>query len=128
VFSEGFAFDKIAGKLAVQKGVMRTERLQIDGTSARVMMFGEVDLKRETQKLNVNVRPEVGDTAALGLAIVNPAVGAATWLANKVLQNPLGGMFGYNYLITGTWDDPKVEKLSANVPAEKSPRQPSVPN
>ena len=128
VFSEGFAFDRIAGKLAVQKGVMRTERLQIDGTSARVMMFGEVDLKRETQKLNVNVRPEVGDTAALGLAIVNPAVGAATWLANKVLQNPLGGMFGYNYLITGTWDDPKVEKLSANVPAEKSPRQPSVPN
>lgn len=128
VFSEGFAFDKIAGKLAVQKGVMRTERLQIDGTSARVMMYGEVDLKRETQKLNVNVRPEVGDTAALGLAIVNPAVGAATWLANKVLQNPLGGMFGYNYLITGTWDDPKVEKLSANVPADTSPRQPGAPN
>ncbi len=128
VFSDGFAFDKITGKLAVQKGVMRTERLQIDGTSARVLMFGEVDLKRETQRLNVNVRPEVGDTAALGLAIVNPAVGAATWLANKVLQNPLGGMFGYNYLITGTWDDPKVEKLSANVPAETTPRQPGTPN
>ena len=43
VFSDGFAFDKITGKLAVQKGVMRTERLQIDGTSARVLMFGEVD-------------------------------------------------------------------------------------
>ncbi len=126
VFSEGFAFDNIAGTVGVQKGVMRTERLQIDGASARVMMHGEVDLKRETQRLNVNVRPEVGDTAALGLAIVNPAVGAATWLANKVFQNPLGGMFGYNYLITGTWDDPKVEKLSANVPAATSPRQPGA--
>jgi len=128
VFSEGFAFDNIAGKVGVQKGVMRTERLQIDGANARVMMYGEVDLKRETQKLNVNVRPEVGDTAALGLAIVNPAVGAATWLANKVLQNPLGGMFGFNYLITGTWDDPKVEKLSANAPAATSPRQPGATN
>ena len=128
VFSEGFAFDNIAGKMAVQKGVMRTERLLIDGPSARVVMRGEVDLKRETQRLNVNVLPEVGDTAALGLAIVNPAVGAATWLANKVLQNPLGGMFGYNYLITGTWDDPKVEKLSANAPAATSPRQPGATN
>ena len=43
-------------------------------------------------------------------------------------RHPLGGMFGYNYLITGTWDDPKVEKLSANVPAETTPRQPGTPN
>ena len=128
VFSDGFVFDNIAGKVGVQKGVMRTERLQIDGPNARVIMRGEVDLKRETQKLNVNVLPEVGETAALGLAIVNPAVGAATWLANKVFQNPLSSMFGYNYLITGTWDDPKVEKLSANVPAETPQRPPGATN
>jgi len=127
VFSEGFAFDSIAGKMAVQKGVMRTERLQIDGPSARVVMRGDVDLKRETQKLNVNVLPEVGDTAALGVAIVNPVAGAATWLANKVFQNPLSSMFGYNYLISGTWDDPKVERLSSTAPTESS-RQPGQTN
>ena len=43
VFSEGLAFDTIAGKLAVQKGVMRTDLLQIDSPSARVLMRGEVD-------------------------------------------------------------------------------------
>lgn len=127
VFSEGFAFDSIAGKLAVQKGVMRTERLQIDGPSARVVMRGDVDLKRETQRLNVNVLPELGDTAALGVAIVNPAAGLATWLASKVLQNPLGTMFGYNYLITGTWDEPKVEKLSSTPPPD-APRPPGQTN
>ena len=117
VFSEGFAFDSMASKLSVQKGVMRTDRLQIDGPSARVVMRGEVDLKRETQRLNVNVQPELGNTAALGVAIVNPAAGVATWLAHKILQNPLNQMFGYDYLITGTWDDPKVEKLSKTAPA-----------
>lgn len=127
VFSEGFAFDSIAGKMTVQKGVMRTERLQIDGPAARVVMRGDVDLKRETQRLNVNVRPELGDTAALGVAIVNPAAGLATWLASKVLQNPLGGMFGYNYLITGTWDEPKVERLSSTGPAD-TPRLPGPTN
>lgn len=129
VFSEGFAFDSIASKLSVRNGVMRTDRLQIDGPSARVVMRGEVDLRRETQRLNVNVLPELGGTAALGVAtVVNPAVGVATWVAHKILQNPLNQMFGYEYLVTGTWDDPKVEKISAPAALqETSPAQPSVP-
>lgn len=112
VFSEGFAFDNIAGKLDVKAGVMHTERLQIDGPSARVLMRGNVDLKEETQRLVVNVQPELGGTAALGVAVVNPIAGAAALLAHKVLRNPLNQIFSFDYGISGTWDDPKVEKLS----------------
>lgn len=111
VFSAGFAFDSIAGDLALKGGVMRTERLQIDGPAARVLMRGETDLKRETQRLFVTVQPELGTTAALGVALVNPVAGVATLLANKLLQDPLNQMFGFDYLVTGSWDDPKVEKL-----------------
>lgn len=57
-------------------------------------MRGEVDLKRETQRLTVNVQPELGGTAALGIALINPVAGVATLLAHKVLQNPLNQMFG----------------------------------
>jgi uncharacterized protein (TIGR02099 family) len=121
VFSEGLAFDAISGKMAVQDGIMRTDRLRIDSPSARITMRGEVDLARETQRLEVTVRPEVGDTAAVGMAIVHPAAGVATWLANKVLKNPLGAMFGYQYLVTGAWDDPKVEKLTAESAGETLP-------
>ena len=119
VFSAGFAFDAIAGKVAIQQGVMRTtDPLLVSGPSAQVIMQGEVDLKQELQHLTIKVLPEVGDTAALGVAIVNPVAGVATWLANKILQNPLSNMFGYNYLVTGTWDDPKVEKLPSASPGE----------
>ena len=128
VFSEGFAFDSVSSNIAVQNGVMRTERLQIDGPSARILMRGEVDLKRETQRLNVNVQPELGGTAALGIALVNPIAGVATWVAHKMLQNPLNHMFGFDYLITGQWDDPKVEKLSRNAPAANVPRLPTISN
>ncbi len=127
VFSEGFAFDSIASKVTVQSGQMTTDRLQIDGPGARVVMRGEVDLKRETQRLNVNVQPELGGTAALGIALVNPIAGVATWVAHKVLQNPLNHMFGFDYLITGKWDDPKVEKLSGNEPAPTVPTVPRLP-
>lgn len=118
VFSEGFSFDSIASKVDLHNGVMQTERLQIDGPSARIVMRGEVDLKHETQQLAVNVQPDLGSSAALGIALVNPIAGVATLLAHKVLQNPLNQMFGFDYRVTGTWDDPKVEKLSnAQVPA-----------
>ncbi len=112
VFSEGFAFDSITGKMDVKAGVMRTDRLQIDGPAARVLMRGEVDLQHETQRLVVNVQPELGGTAALGVALLNPIAGAATLLAHKVLQNPLNQIFSFDYSVTGKWDDPKVDKLS----------------
>ena len=113
-------FDAIAGKVEVKRGVMHTDQLQIDSPAAKVLMRGDVDLVKETQRLDVAVQPEVGDTAALGLAIVNPAAGAATWLASKVFSNPLGNVFGFHYLITGTWDDLKVEKVSAPTEGGKS--------
>jgi len=125
VFSEGFAFDAISAKLAVQNGVMRTDRLQIDGPSARVVMRGEVDLKRETQHLNVNVQPELGGTAALGMFVVNPVAGGLTWVASKLLKNPLGQIVSVNYLVTGTWDDLKVEEISRSE-AAKDAQQPAA--
>jgi uncharacterized protein (TIGR02099 family) len=128
VFSEGFAFDSISSKLNVQNGLMRTDRLQIDGPPARVVMRGEVDLKRETQRLNVNVQPELGGTAALGVAFINPIAGVATWVAHKVFQNPLNHMFGFDYLVTGKWEDPKVEKLSESTPPASTPRLPTIQN
>lgn len=126
IFSEGFAFDGISSKLNVRNGIMQTDRLQIDGVSARVLMRGEVDLKRETQRLGVNVQPELGGTAALGVALINPLAGVATLLAHKVLQNPLNQMFGFDYLVTGTWDDPKVEKLTRRQETEPTPRLPLI--
>ena len=128
VFSDGFAFDSIASKVAVQNGLMKTDRLQIDGPSARVLMRGEVDLKHETQKLNVNVQPELGGTAALGIGLVNPVAGVATWVAHKVLQNPLNHIFGFEYLVTGSWDDPKVEKVSRNDPQPATQGLPTIPS
>jgi uncharacterized protein (TIGR02099 family) len=129
VFSEGFAFDSIAGNVTMKSGQMHTDRLLIDGPAARVVMRGDADLQHETQHLNVNVQPDLGSGAALGVALINPLAGVAALLAHKILQNPLNQMFGFNYLVTGTWDDPKVEKLSHAEPLPAStPRLPNLVN
>ena len=111
IFSDGLAFDSIDGKLTVKKGMMRTsEPLRIKGPAAQIEMEGEVDLKNETQNMRVVVRPELGAIAAVGVALINPVAGAATFLASSVIQNPLNRLFSYRYHVTGTWSDPLVDK------------------
>ncbi|RLJ67734.1 YhdP family protein [Sulfurisoma sediminicola] len=114
VFSEGFAFDSIAGESTVTRGILETKDLQIVGPAARVMLNGSVNLPNETQNLRVRVNPALGDTVALGtVALVNPTVGAVAWLAQKIFKDPLGQAFSFEYAVTGSWADPKVEKIGA---------------
>jgi uncharacterized protein YhdP len=115
VFSEGFAFDGIRGTAVIRAGVMRTEDLVMVGPAATVSMKGEADLARETQDLTVRVVPVIGDSvaAAAGVALLNPIIGAGALLAQRILKDPIGQMFAFEYRISGGWDDPKVERLAA---------------
>jgi len=111
IFSDGFAFDSIAGSAKVVHGVMNTQDLQIQGPSAKIFMKGEVSIPAETQNLRVRVEPALGETLAVGAMIANPAVGAAAWVVQKILKDPFGQMFAFEYAISGSWSDPKVEKI-----------------
>jgi len=125
VFSEGFAFDSIRGTAVIRAGVMRTEDLAMEGPAATVSMKGEADLARETQDLTVRVVPVVGDSvaAAAGVALLNPIIGAGALLAQRILKDPIGQMFAFEYRITGGWDDPRVERLAARAaPEPEAPR------
>ena len=100
--------------MAVKSGIMRTaEPLRISSPAAQIDIQGETDLKNETQNLEVAVRPFVGGVAAAAGAatLFNPLLGAAALVAGAVLEKPISQMFSYSYHVTGTWADPKVEKL-----------------
>jgi len=116
IFSEGFAFESIEGKLSVAGGVMETSEFEINGPAAKVLMNGSVNLVRETQDLKVRVQPAIGETVATGALLVNPVVGATAWLMNRMFGNPLDKAFAFDYSVTGSWADPKVEKVAAQGP------------
>jgi uncharacterized protein YhdP len=90
---------------------MDTRDLQIQGPSAKVLMSGTIDLAGETQDLKVRVQPAVGDTVAIGAMIANPVAGAVVWAAQKILKDPIDQAFAFEYTVTGSWVDPKVEKI-----------------
>jgi uncharacterized protein YhdP len=111
VFSKGFQWDKIGSDLAIARGVMTLKQFNMAGPAAQVRMGGQIDLGLETQNLKVTVIPSLGDTASTVVGLINPAVGVATMIAQRLLKNPLGEIFAFEYAISGTWTDPKVEKL-----------------
>jgi uncharacterized protein (TIGR02099 family) len=111
VFSKGFQFDRISSNAQIERGVLKLKEFRMRGSAAEVEMTGETDLAQETQDLRVRVLPSLADSAALGIGIVNPVAGVAAAIAQRILKNPLGQIFAYDYLVTGTWNDPKVEKI-----------------
>lgn len=119
VFSKGFEFDSIKGAADISKGVIVTNDLKIDGSAAKVAMTGQVDLSSETQNLRVRIVPAVGNSAALISALVaTPVIGAGVYLVGKILNDPLGQIASFEYNVTGSWVDPKVEKITKNNTAD----------
>ncbi len=119
VFSKGFEFDSIIGSADLRLGVLNTDNLKIDGSSAKATMKGQINLVNETQDLKVRIVPAVGNSVALIAAmVVAPVVVAGVFLASKLLGDPLGQLAAFEYNISGSWIDPKVEKIGESKSAK----------
>ena len=125
VFSEGFAFDSISGTVKIERGIAMTENFRIQGPSARVVMGGEVDLARETQKLRVRVTPHLSESVSIAGALLGgPVAGVAAYLAQKILKDPIEQLATFEYNVTGSWTDPhvsKVERAATAAATESAP-------
>jgi uncharacterized protein (TIGR02099 family) len=125
LFEQGFAFDSVTGDVAIDDGVARTNNLRMRGPAAVVLMEGRADIGRETQDLRVVVVPEINaGTASLAYAIINPAVGIGTFLAQYFLRKPLIEAGTREFHVSGPWDDPKVERVDRRRAQEVSAAEP----
>jgi uncharacterized protein (TIGR02099 family) len=127
VFSKGFQFDKITSNTAIERGVMAVKEFHMNGPAADVTMNGQVDLSLETQNLTVKVIPQLGDSASTVVGLVHPIAGVAALIAGRLMKNPLGKMFSFDYSISGTWTDPKVEKLQPATQSLSAPAELNLP-
>jgi uncharacterized protein YhdP len=120
VFSEGFTFERVRGDLQFANGLATTQNLRILGVQASVMLEGSANLQDETQDLRVLVLPEFNaGLASLGYAaLVNPAIGLGTFIAQFILRNPVREFLSYEYKVTGTWQDPKVETVKRELKSD----------
>ena len=115
VFTDGFSFDFVRGDIKIDQGIASTNNLQMKGVNAAVLMDGQADIAKETQKIRVVVVPEINaGTASLIAAAINPAIGLGTFLAQVFLRGPLIEAATQEFLIDGTWVDPQVTPVKRN--------------
>ena len=127
VFSEGFAFDFFRGDVSITQGIARTNNLQMKGINAAVLMEGQADIAHETQAIKVVVVPDINvGGASLLASAINPVVGLSTFLAQLILRRPLMEAATQEFMLDGTWTDPRVTKLNRKS-ASAPPAAPALP-
>jgi len=123
IFSAGFAYERVRGDLLFSQGDVRTENLRVVGVQASVFIEGTASIMNETQQIRVLVLPELNaGLASLGYALVNPAIGLGSFLAQYVLRDPLRKVLAYEYELTGPWSDPVVKELPRRAPPQADGR------
>ncbi len=86
---------------------MHSENFEIKGPAADIFIKGDVNIKDETQDLVVTITPNVTDTMSVAALAGGPIAGAAAFILQKILNDPLNEVLTDEYRLTGSWADPQ---------------------
>ncbi|MEX2523948.1 MAG: YhdP family protein [Gammaproteobacteria bacterium] len=118
LFSKGLAFDIIEGNFVVTNGNAYTNDLFMRGPAVDVTISGRTGLSEKDYDQRVTVTPQVSESLPIAGAIFGPVgigIGAIFYIAGEMfesLRTNIDSLLRYQYTITGSWEDPVVEKIN----------------
>ena len=111
---KGLSFDSVHGDFELRKGDAFTTNLLLRGPAAEIGIAGRTGLGAHDYDQTAVVTGNLGATLPVAGALAGgPAVGAALLLFTRVFKEPLKGIARGYYRITGSWDEPVVERVDA---------------
>jgi len=135
VYQKGLFFEKFQGSFAISDGKAYSDNLVLKGRAADIGIVGTANLVDRTYDQVAVVSAEVGNTLpVVGAIAAGPAIGAGLFVLKEIFKDSLSGMIRAQYSITGPWDNPVVERITAGqqdpgrnvlpVPEVEPPEQP----
>lgn len=113
VFGKGFSFDSITGHVSFVAGDAYTQDLQLQSPSAQIGIAGRTGFVARDYDQLVTITPLVSSNLPLaGVLAGGPAVGAALFVAERLFGERMNRLARYQYQVTGSWDEPHLERLS----------------
>lgn len=122
LFMKGFSFDRIEGQFTIDDGNAYTNDLTMDGPAARIEVSGRTGLAERDYDQFVTIIPHMSSTLSVAGALAGgPQVGAALAIVQKLFESKIERMTQYQYSVTGSWEDPKVERLQGEPITTQAP-------
>jgi len=114
VTEEGLAFDRVRGDFELRAGNAYTTNLLLKGAAVDVGVVGRTGLVAQDYDQTVVVSGNPSGPITVAGALAGGPVGAAgALLISQLFKGQLAGLASVYYRVTGPWDDPKVERISA---------------
>jgi uncharacterized protein YhdP len=113
---KGLAFDTVRGDFDLRDGNAYTDDVLVKGPAAEIGLIGRVGLKNKDYDQTAVVTGSIGGSVSLPIAgalVGGPVIGAAVLVFTQVFKQPLKGLARAYYRITGSWDNPTVERIKS---------------
>jgi uncharacterized protein YhdP len=113
VFNRGLVFDDITADFVIVDGNAYTDNLKLTGPVAEVGIIGRTGLRDRDYRQQAVVTAEPGKVLpTVGALLGGPQVAAALLIFTRIFKKPLGGIGRASYCVTGSWQEPTVERLT----------------
>jgi uncharacterized protein (TIGR02099 family) len=113
VFNRGLVFDDINADFVIVDGNAYTDNLKLTGPVAEVGIIGRTGLRDRDYHQQAVVTAEPGKILpTVGALLGGPQVAAALLLFTRIFKKPLLGIGRASYCVSGSWSEPKVERLT----------------
>jgi uncharacterized protein YhdP len=125
VTDEGLAFDRVRGDFEIRAGNAYTQNLLLKGAAVDVGVVGRTGLVTQDYDQTVVVSGNPSGPITVAGALAGGPVGAAgALLISQLFKGQLAGLASVYYRVTGPWDNPKVERISAAASADPTSATP----
>ena len=99
--------------VSLHDGSAYTDDVLVKGPAAEIGLIGRVGLKNKDYDQIAVVTGNVGSSLPLAAFAGGPVIGAAVLVFTQVFKQPLKGLARGYYRITGSWDNPIVERIKS---------------
>jgi uncharacterized protein (TIGR02099 family) len=119
LFGQGLAYDSIAGSVRLGGGQAVTEGFLVDAVSARILVSGKANLVSRDLDQTVTVVPHASVALPIaGVLAGGPAVGAAAYVAQRLIGEHVDNLAATQYAVTGSWNDPAISRVNRYMPLD----------
>ena len=116
VFGKGFGFDEIKGDFRIVDGDTYTCNLALEGPAANIGIVGRAGLVSREYEQAAVISANFGNALPVaGALVAGPQVAAALLIISQIFRKPLQEVSQVYYTIGGTFDDPIIERTTADI-------------